>query len=88
MLNQYRPMRSMFLNMILGRCMGMHCLSFLVGLRILDFTSTVRESVLDWASGLDYLLVTVGAGTTGDATGIMARLYITTTRSTPTVEPS
>ena len=81
-------MRSMFLNMILGTCMGMHCLSFLVGIRIPDFTSTVRESVLDWASGLDYLPATAGVGTTGDATGIMAGLNITTRRSSPTVDPS
>jgi hypothetical protein len=81
-------MKFMFLNMILGWCSETYCPFFPVGIHILDFTFTGRESVLGWGSRLDGLEATAGVGITGDVIGTMARLCMTTTGSFLIVERS
>jgi hypothetical protein len=87
-LNPHRPMKSTFLNMIPGMCMGTYCLFSLVGIRIPDFIFMARESRLDWGSGLGGMAAMAGGGITGDAIGIMARWCTIIMRSSPIIDRS
>src|ERR1700693_4492831 len=53
-----------------------------VGIRIQDFSWMAQESLLDWASVLDYLPASAGVGTVGDTIGTMAGESNTTTTRT------
>src|SRR5882672_4078366 len=72
----------MFLNTIPGWCTGTHWLSSPVGIPTQDFSWTAPVSLLDWASGSDYLAASAGVGTTGDTIGTTTGESSTTT--TPT----
>src|SRR5260370_39140436 len=79
----------MCLNTIRGWCMGHRWLCSPVGIRIRDSSWTAQESVLDWASELDYLPALAGVGTTGDTIGTTpGESNSTTTRTFRTAGPS
>src|SRR6202049_3445441 len=62
-------MSFMCLNTIRGWCMARRWVFSPVGIRIRDSSWTFQESVLDWASGWDYLVGSAGVGTIGDTIG-------------------
>src|ERR1700693_4286978 len=69
--------------------MGTHLASSPVGIRTRDFSWTAQESLLDSASGLDYLADSAGVGTTGDTIGTTAgESNSTTTRTFRIAGPS
>ena len=72
----------MSLNMIPGWCMEPRWLCSPVGIRIRDCSSTAQESLLGWASRLDYLADSAGVGTIGGTIGTTTGESSTTTTTT------
>jgi hypothetical protein len=62
--------------------MERHWLCSPVGIHTQGFSSTVQESVLDWALGSDCLPASAGVGTIGDTIGITTEESSTTTTHT------
>src|ERR1700674_4890804 len=62
--------------------MGLRWRLSLVGIRIRDCSSTAQESLLDWASRLDYLADSAGVGTIGGTIGTTTGESSTTTTTT------
>src|SRR6202030_963153 len=71
-----------YLNTIPGWCMERRWLSSPAGIRTPDSSSTVLESVLDWASESDFSQASAGGGTTGDTIGTTTEEWSTTTTLT------